>query len=153
MSLGALRDPRNRERDGYSALEAAAVAYAKAHDVLVVAAVGNGDNAPRSPWPFASYPAALPHVLGVSALGRDGAVPAFSNRDRIYNDSSAPGVGLVSTLPLALTAEQKECREQGYSSCGPSLYRKGDGTSFAAAQVSAAAAVLARCGRRSTRSR
>jgi subtilase family protein len=142
MSLGALRDPRNRERDGFSALEAAAVAYAQRHGALVVAAVGNGDNAPVTPWPFASYPAALPHVLGVSALGRDGAIPVFSNRDRIYNDLAAPGVGVLSTFPLALTAEAKDCREPGYSNCGPEVYRQGDGTSFAAAQVSAAAAVL-----------
>jgi subtilisin family serine protease len=142
MSLGALRDPRHRERDGFSALEAAAVAYAQRHGALVVAAVGNSDNAPTTPWPFANYPAALPHVLGVSALGREGAIPVFSNRDRIYNDLAAPGVGVLSTFPVALTAEAKECKEQGYSSCGPDDYRKGDGTSFAAAQVSAAAAVL-----------
>jgi hypothetical protein len=142
MSLGALRDPRHRERDGFSALEAAAVAYAQRHGVLVVAAVGNGDSAPTQPWPFASYPAALPHVLGVSALAREGGVPAFSNRDRIYNDLAAPGVGVLSTFPVELTAEAKECREPGYSNCGPELYRKGEGTSFAAAQVSAAAAVL-----------
>ena len=32
--------------------------------------------------------------------------------------------------------------EQGYSSCAPDDFRKGQGTSFAAPQVSAAAAVL-----------
>ena len=94
------------------------------------------------PWPYASYPAALPHVLGVSALARNGSVPPFSNRDRIYNDIAAPGEGILSTFPLALTAEAKECAEQGYSSCGPDDFRKGEGTSFAAPQVSAAAAVL-----------
>ena len=87
--------------------------------VVVVAAVGNSTATPRSPWPFASYPAALPHVLGVSALARDGSVPAFSHRDRIYNDIAAPGVGILSTFPRALTAEMKECSEQGYSSCAP----------------------------------
>ena len=50
-------------------LEQEAVAYAVAKGALVVAAVGNGDQAPGTPWRFASYPAALPHVLGVSALG------------------------------------------------------------------------------------
>ena len=75
MSLGGLRDPRNPSRDTYSRLEADAVAYATSKNVVVVAAVGNSDQAPRSPWPFASYPAALPHVLGVSALGRDGSSP------------------------------------------------------------------------------
>jgi hypothetical protein len=41
-----------------------------------------------------------------------------------------------------MTGDLKDCRDPGYSSCGPELYRKGEGTSFAAAQVTAAAAVL-----------
>ena len=56
MSLGALRDPRNRERDGFSALEAAVVAYAQRNGALVVAAVGNSDNAPATPWRARSWP-------------------------------------------------------------------------------------------------
>jgi subtilisin family serine protease len=91
LSIGGLRDPKNPSRDTYSALEAAAVDYAASHGVLVVAALGNSDQAPFSPWPYASYPAALPHVIGVSALARDGSVPGFSDRDAIYNDISAPG--------------------------------------------------------------
>ena len=142
MSLGGLRDPRNRDLDTFSPLEAAAVAYAHGKGVVVVAAVGNGDAAPVQPWPYASYPAALPHVLGVSALTRDGAVPAFSNRDKIFNDIAAPGQDILSTLPLAMTAPFKECVDQGYSSCGPEEFRRAEGTSFAAPQVSAAAAVL-----------
>lgn len=142
MSLGGLRDPRQPERDAFSPLEQAAVAYAHGKGVVVVAAVGNTAEQPVRPWPFASYPAALPHVLGVSALSRDGSVPIFSNRDRIYNDIAAPGEGLLSTLPTALTAAEAGCAEQGYSSCGSADYRRGEGTSFAAAQVSAAAAVL-----------
>src|SRR5262249_58316648 len=51
LSLGGLRDPRNPSRDTYSALEAAAVDYAAAHGAVVVAAVGNSDQAPFSPWP------------------------------------------------------------------------------------------------------
>ncbi|MBA3245277.1 MAG: S8 family serine peptidase [Actinobacteria bacterium] len=142
MSLGGVRDPRDPSRDTYSPLEEAALAYATRKGVVVVAAVGNGDAAPSQPWPYASYPAALPHVLGVSALARNGSSPAFSNRDRIYNDLAAPGQGLLSTFPRALTAPFKECAEQGYSSCGPSEYRTAEGTSFAAPQVSAAAAAL-----------
>ncbi|MBA2461664.1 MAG: S8 family serine peptidase, partial [Actinobacteria bacterium] len=142
ISLGGLRDPRNPDRDTFSPLEAAAVAYAHKRGAVVVAAVGNGDAAPRQPWSYASYPAALPHVLGVSALARDGSAPPFSNRDKIYNDISAPGQGILSTLPRALTAPFKDCPEQGYSSCGPDDYRTAVGTSFAAPQVSAAAAVL-----------
>jgi subtilisin family serine protease len=142
MSLGGVRDPLDPSADSYSPLEAAAIAYAVKRNVVVVAAVGNGDQAPTTPWRFASYPAALPHVLGVSALGRSGASPPFSNRDALYNDIAAPGEEIVSTLPRALTAPYKDCPDQGYSTCGPDEYRSAEGTSFAAPQVSAAAATL-----------
>ena len=142
MSLGGIRDPLDPERDTYSRLEADAVAYAISNGVVVVAAVGNSDQAPASPWKFASYPAALPHVLGVSAMSETGAIPTFSNRDRIYNDIAAPGLRILSSLPRPLTARFPTCSEQGYSSCGPEEYREAQGTSFAAPQVSAAAAVL-----------
>jgi subtilisin family serine protease len=142
MSLGGVRDPLDPDRDTYSRLEADAVAYAVANGVLVVAAVGNSDQAPTSPWNYASYPSALPHVLGVSATNDTGGVPTFSNRDRIYNDIAAPGIRIVSLLPRPLTARFPSCTEQGYSSCGPEEYREAQGTSFATPQVSAAAAVL-----------
>ena len=142
MSLGGFRDPRDPDRDAFSPLEAQAVGWAHGRGVVIVAAVGNNTDTPPRPWPYASYPAALPHVLGVSALARDGSVPVFSHRDKIYVDIAAPGVGILSTFPRALTAETKECPEQGYSSCAPDDFRKGQGTSFAAPQVSAAAAVL-----------
>ena len=142
LSLSALRDPRDRDLDRFSPLERDAVDYAYSHGAVVVAAVGNGDDAPKSPWDFASYPAALPHVVGVSALASDGSVPAFSNRDRNFNDIAAPGVGIVSTLPRAMTAARPSCVDQGYSICGPPSFRQADGTSYAAAQVSAAAALL-----------
>jgi subtilisin family serine protease len=142
MSLGGLRDPLDPGRDTYSALEADAIAYAVSRGVVVVAAVGNADQAPRQPWRFASYPAALPHVLGVSALARDGSSPSFSNRDVVFNDIAAPGQQIVSTFPRALTAVRPACEEQGYSPCAPEEYRSAEGTSFAAPQVSAAAAML-----------
>jgi hypothetical protein len=142
MSLGGVRDPIDPSRDSYSRLEADAVSYAVSNGVVVVAAVGNGDQAPTSPWRYASYPAALPHVLGVSAITASGAVPKFSNRDRIYNDLAAPGEQILSIFPKPLTARYPTCSEQGYSSCGPDDYREAQGTSFAAPQASAAAAVL-----------
>jgi subtilisin family serine protease len=142
MSLGGLRDPLDPDGDTYSRLEADAVAYAVSNGVVVVAAVGNSDQAPTSPWNYASYPAALPHVLGVSATNDTGGVPSFSNRDRIYNDIAAPGLRILSILPRPLTARFPSCAEQGYSSCGPDEYREAQGTSFATPQVSAAAAVL-----------
>ncbi len=142
LSLGGLRNPRDPSQDTYSGAEQDAVAYAAAKGAVVVAAVGNGDDAPSSPWDFASYPAALPHVVGVSALAQDGSVPVFSNRDSFFNDLSAPGVGIVSTLPRALTASRPACVDQGYSVCGPAEFRTAEGTSYAAAQVSGAAVLL-----------
>jgi stage II sporulation protein D len=142
LSIGAVRDPANLGLDTYSPVEAAAVRYAVAHGVLVVAAVGNGDDSPSTPWPYASYPAALPHVLGVGALTESGNVPAFSNRDPVYADLVAPGVGILSTFPRALTAQRPSCVDQGYSDCATQEYRNGEGTSFAVPQVTAAAALL-----------
>jgi subtilisin family serine protease len=143
MSFGGIRVPGDPTSDTFSPLEAAAVRYAVRKGVLVVAAVGNGDNAPTEPWGYAGYPAALPHVLGVSAIGRDGSVPIFSNRDRRYNDIAAPGEAIFSTLPRALTLSTKPgCLPQGYSDCGPPEFRRGEGTSFSAPQVVGAAALL-----------
>jgi len=142
MSLGGIRDPLDPNRDSFSRLEADAVAYAVSNGAVVVAAVGNADQAPSSPWQYASYPAALPHVLGVSAISETGGVPKFSNRDKVYNDLAAPGDRILSIFPRPLTSRFPACAEQGYSSCGPEEYREAQGTSFSVPQVSAAAALL-----------
>src|SRR5262249_3707100 len=123
LSLAALRNPGDPS-DEYSPLEAAAVQYAVSKGALVVAAVGNGEGATKLPWHWASYPAALPHVLGVSAVAQDGSVPDFSNGDPLYNDIAAPGVGILSTVPRDLSADRPTC--QGYSNCGPDDFRHGD---------------------------
>src|SRR5262249_55875959 len=105
--------------------------------------VGNGTQAPSMPWPFANYPAALPHVIGVAALNQDGSVPRFSNRDPVFVDLAAPGSGIVSTIPRQLIDPTRPgCTATPYSECGPLEFRNAIGTSFAAAQVSAAAALL-----------
>ena len=143
LSLAGLRDPLEPRRDTYSPREAAAIRYAVRKRVLVVAAVGNSDQAPRSPWNFAGYPAALPHVVGVSALDPSGNVPEFSDRDARFNDLSAPGTEIFSTLPFGLTAQTRGvCVTQGYSDCGPFEFRHAEGTSFAAPMVTAAAALI-----------
>lgn len=142
LSLGGVRDPLHRERDTYSALEANAIAYAYARGAVLVAAVGNADEAYAQPWPYASYPAALPHVIGVSALTRSGNVADFSNRDALFNDIAAPGAGIFSTFPMAMTQLRPTCTDQGFSDCGPDDYTNAEGTSFSAPQVSAAAATL-----------
>ena len=75
LSLGGVRDPLDAKLDTYSPLEQAAIEYAYSKGVVVVAAVGNGPQSPATPWRFAHYPAALPHVIGVSAIRRNGSVP------------------------------------------------------------------------------
>lgn len=143
LSLGGVRDPLDPKLDTYSPLEQAAVEYAVSKGVVVVAAVGNGPQSPATPWNFAHYPAALPHVIGVSAVRRDGSVPSYSNRDVLYNDIAAPGDAIFSTIPRSLvSASDPACADQPYSDCGPFEFRDAIGTSFAAPQVSAAAALL-----------
>ena len=142
LSLGGVRDPLDPQLDTYSAIEQAAVEYAWSKGVVVVAAVGNGPQSPATPWNFAHYPAALPHVIGVSALAQDGSIPAFSNRDAVFNDIAAPGENIFSTIPRQLAESTAECADGPYSDCGPYEFRDAIGTSFAAPQVSAAAALL-----------
>jgi subtilisin family serine protease len=148
LSFAGLRDPLDPTRDTFSPLEASAIDYASRRGVVVVAAVGNSDEAPQKPWPFAAYPAALPHVLGVSAISRDGTVPLFSARDQIFNDITAPGKGILSTFPRVLS-RAAGCADPGYSDCAVDglgidrqPFRRGEGTSFAAPQVAAAAALV-----------
>jgi subtilisin family serine protease len=142
LSFGALRDPLDPALDSYSKVEAQAVAYAVKKGAVVVAAAGNSDQSPTTPWPYATWPAALPHVIGVGALTRSGNVPDFSDEDPTYVDLAAPGVGIFSTFPKDLTAAQESCTPQGYTECAIGDYQRPEGTSFAAPQVSAAAAVL-----------
>jgi hypothetical protein len=142
LSLGGVRDPLNPKLDTYSPLEQAAVEYAYSKGAVVVAAVGNGPQSPATPWKFAHYPSALPHVIGVSAVREDGSVPDYSNRDAVYNDLAAPGAAIFSTIPRQLADQSAECVDHPYSDCGPEEFHKGIGTSFAAPQVSAAAALL-----------
>jgi subtilisin family serine protease len=81
-------------------------------------------------------------VIGVAALDKAGNVPAFSDRDPTYVDLAAPGVDVFSTFPSSLTGLQQGCTPQGYTPCATGDYVHPEGTSFAAPQVSAAAAVL-----------
>jgi subtilisin family serine protease len=143
LSLGGQRDPVDPRFDSYSPAEEAAVEYAYSKGVVVVAAVGNGSESPQTPWEYADYPAALPHVIGVGALREDGSVPAYSNRDPIYVDLAAPGDNIFSTIPRNLIDPTlTNCVGVPYSNCGPLEFRDAIGTSFAAPQVSAAAALL-----------
>jgi subtilisin family serine protease len=144
LSWGAQRDPADPQLDGYLRAERTAIEWAYSKGVMVVAAAGNGTNAPTEPWPYANYPAWLPNVLSVAALAQDGSVPAFSNRDLRRIDLAAPGAGIFSTIPRNLeeTADNPSCAGVPYSNCGPPEFMSGNGTSFAAPQVAAAAALL-----------
>ncbi len=106
LSFGAVRDPRAPNLDSYSKIEARAVAYAVQKGAVVVAAVGNADEAYTTPWPYASWPAALPHVIGVGALTKAGKVPDFSDQDPVFVDMAAPGVGIFSTFPKDMGASR-----------------------------------------------
>ena len=98
--------------------EQAAVEYAIAHNVVVVAAAGNdGFNSP-------TYPASYPGVLSVAATDNAGNVQSFSQWGSAAN-IAAPGLDIISTWNSA-----------------SELYHVEDGTSMAAPQVSAAAALM-----------
>jgi subtilisin family serine protease len=143
LSLGGVRDPQDTRLDSFSPAEQKAIDYAVSKGVVIVAAAGNGTESPAMPWSFADYPAALPHVLGVAALRQNGTVPDYSNRDPVFVDIAAPGDGIVSTVPRNLVdATQPTCADTPYSTCGPPEFRDAIGTSFAAPQVAAAAALL-----------
>ena len=96
-----------------------AIAEAIAHDIVVVAAAGNtsGQGQRRS------YPAAYPGVIAVSATDQSNHLAAFARADASI-DVVAPGVGIFNIDTSA----------SGMGSA--------DGTSTAAPQVSAAAALL-----------
>jgi hypothetical protein len=87
---------------------------------LVVAAAGN-DGQRGNPT---SYPADWPHVFTVAASDPNNTVAPFSTSSSA-NDITAPGVGIIGAVPL---------------SHNPSGYEPGDGTSYAAPMVAAAAA-------------
>jgi subtilisin family serine protease len=70
-----------------------AVSYAHDHNVLIIAASGNGQADGNKP----NYPAAYPSVLAVSATNSTDGVTGFSTTGS-FVDIAAPGVGLWSTI-------------------------------------------------------
>ncbi|MET9324499.1 type VII secretion-associated serine protease mycosin [Streptomyces sp. NPDC003038] len=113
LSLGDDSDSAHHE-----AGEDEAVQYALAKGVVVVASAGNGGEAGDR----ASYPAAYPGVIAVTAVDRRGKKAAFSTRNW-YATVSAPGVDVVIADP-------------------DRSYYEGWGTSAAAAFVSGAVALV-----------
>jgi subtilisin family serine protease len=103
----------------------------KNRDVVIVAAAGN-DAVDR---PF--YPAALPDVIGVAALGSQRRRAGFSNFGP-WVDACAEGERLLSTFATGtvMTDSDGDGRHDEF----PEPYAHWSGTSFAAPQVSAAIA-------------
>jgi type VII secretion-associated serine protease mycosin len=99
----------------------AAIAYAIAHRVVVVAAAGNDAMSASGFTPY-SYPASFPGVISVAAVGADGRRAFFSDRNASVV-LSAPGVNVVGAGP------------------GGS-YLDGSGTSPASAIVAGVAALI-----------
>ena len=104
--------------------EYVALQLAVARGIISVAAAGN-EFAAGNPLEF---PASLPHVLTVAAVGPTGAASFFSNQSAAI-DLSAPGENIMTAVPPAVDADGTQ-----------DGYERQSGTSFAAPMVSAAAA-------------
>jgi subtilisin family serine protease len=126
---------------GTISLEENAVKAAYDAGIVIVAAAGNADPG----WYFESsgdwetdrhslyFPAALPEVIGVGAVGPDGEPADFSNYGEDILSLMAPGVEVVTTVP------DYECYL--YTGVGPP-YGKATGTSFSTPMVSGVAALI-----------
>lgn len=99
-----------------------AVAYAVQHGVVVVASVGNDENAAGSGFAPYVYPASFTGVIAVAAVDSSGRPASFSAQNAAVV-LAAPGVNVIGAAP-------------NYE------YMNADGTSPAAALVSGVAALI-----------
>jgi hypothetical protein len=112
--------------DGFCAPEYVALQKAVARGIIPVAAAGNE----RDVGNPLEYPGALPHVLTAAAVGPGGKGTGFSNANAAV-DLSAPGVSIMTAVPVAL---DEEAPADGYE--------HQSGTSFSSPMIAAAVAWL-----------
>ena len=117
------------EEDSITFREAIRLAREQFGAVMVAASGNEGEEG-------VTYPARYPQVIAVGATARNSPdeLAPFSNWGPEV-DVAAPGVDLVSTVPAPLCGSRWAC-------VGGQPYARASGTSFAAAQVAALAALL-----------
>jgi len=86
----------------YSYAEEVELAYAFTQGVVPVAAAGNDRDTqlPDGTTNPVMYPAALPHIVSVAAVGPSGAASSFSTSNGAV-DLAAPGESVLTAVPLA----------------------------------------------------
>ena len=128
----------------YSADLEAAVEYARSRGVLLVAAAGNGRLNPADPCRFVCYPARFPSVVAVASVTTDNQPAGYSAAGPEVDIAAGGGdanTPVLSTWP-ATPSVLGRCTTASRVEQGGAWYCKNHGTSMAAPQVSAAAALL-----------
>src|SRR5438874_7391034 len=102
VQMGAMVSNNSWGGGGFDPALHDAIAFARDHGHIFVAAAGNdGNNNDFSP----SYPASydLDNVISVAATDHNDALAYFSNYGAGSVDLAAPGVTILSTMPTYLT--------------------------------------------------
>ena len=144
MSLGSFRDPRDPDRDAFSPLEAQAIGWAHGQGRRDRGRGREQQDTPPRPWPYASYPAAC-RTCSASARSRGTAPSRLLAPRQDLRRHRRPRRRHPLDVSARAHRRDEGLPEQGYSSCAPDDFRKGR-DSFAAPQVSAAAASCSRSG-------
>jgi uncharacterized repeat protein (TIGR02543 family) len=112
---------------GYSRAEYDMIRQLNNKGVIIVASAGNNGSLAGRDRNAVSYPAGYDGVIGVGSIGAGGTVSSFSAKNASV-DVAAPGESITGLSHL-------------YKS-GPPAYKQGEGTSFAAPIVAAAAVMF-----------